>query len=97
LSVSASLVTQAGHLELGGEFVQSAVRDRLATLIVDHRVAQHAIEPADDRVMDLVAPVETAHEDVLDDLLGDRAAAHATLDVAEELAVVPDQLLDDLL
>jgi hypothetical protein len=91
------LATIAGGLQLGGELVQAAVRDGLAALVIDHRIAQHPIEPPDDRVLDLVAPVEAADKSLLEDILGDGAVAHTTLDVPEKLSVVRHQLIDDLI
>ena len=59
--------------------------------MVNHRVAQDAVEPSDDGVADLVAPVEAFHEGILDDLFGERSVADAPLDEAEKVPVVRDQ------
>ena len=56
------LAAVTGGFELGGELVEAAVRDGLAALVVDHGVAQDPIEPSDDRVPDLVVPLQAANE-----------------------------------
>ena len=62
--------------------------------MIDDRVAEHLIEPADHRGPDLLDLGEALHEGALQDLLGERAIADATLDEAQELAVVGDQHRD---
>jgi hypothetical protein len=84
------LLATVARLQFARELIEAAVRDRLATLVVDHGVTQHPVEPPDDRVPNLIAPAEASNEGLLDDLLGDGAVVHAPLDVLEELAVVSD-------
>ena len=87
----------AGSLELGGELVEAAVRDGLTTLVVDHDIPKHPIEPPDHRVPNLIAPVKASDEGLLDDLFGDGAVANAPLDISEERAVASYQLVDEFL
>src|SRR5450631_49754 len=81
----------SARLQLRGELVEASIRDRLPALVVDHGVAQYAIEPPDDGIADLATAVEASHEGVLHDLLGDRPVADAPVYEAKKLAVIRDQ------
>jgi len=91
-----SLLLVAARVQLRGELVQASIRDCLPALVVNHRVAQDTVEPSDDGVADLVAPVEASHEGVLHDLLRERAVTDAPFDEAEKVPVIRDQDLRDL-
>src|SRR5689334_21012292 len=82
--------------ELGGHRNELAIARGAAARVIDDRVAENAIEPADGRLPDLTGVLEAAHQRVLHDLLGERAIVHPALHVREKLAVASDEHLEDL-
>ncbi len=81
-------------LKLARERVEPSVGHPPAALVVDHRVAQHTEKPRPQGLLfsDLPAALDAAHEGLLEDVLGDRAAANALLDEGEKHSVVRDEL-----
>ena len=67
-------------------------------VVVDHRVAQDAVEPGGRRLVALERPelVEAPDERLLQDVFGDGAVAHALLEEREKVAVIVDEGGDDL-
>jgi hypothetical protein len=84
-------------VELASERVESAIGSADSPLVIDHGVAQHAIEPGADRLLlaDLSGPLHTAYERLLYDVLGEGATADAPFDEREEGAMIRDQLRSD--
>jgi len=66
------------------------------TIVIDDRIAQHAIEPADRGFAHGVELVHAAHERILENLLRRGAVADALLDECQEVAVIRDQRRGDV-
>ena len=61
--------------------------------MIDHRVAQHPVEPGDRRalVADVIRFLEALHEGILEDVFRESPVAEAPLEEPEEFPVVIDK------
>ena len=79
------------ELGLDGERIELSASNLAAPRVIDDRVAENTIKPADRGFANLTNMIEAPDERFLNDLLGKRGIVYATLDECEKLAMTGDE------